>query len=315
MARLHQLRRWSSCCNTRWLSILSTDLPLECKRAPILANRRTLFTLLSCSQVCYARWWEGRCLWGLLIFAALHTAQQGTAWIRDAALARRFTHMLIVFAWASKSQLRGNSLSHEDEEGAQLVTRGLLEQAELDQITSQTGWQPYYCLDVLRAVTNEAWRREGGTRLSCEASRGSAFRSLEDLYVELAKAIGGSIRVKATGLPIVYDTFLYVIISLFFTATPLSWAEGAEWFTPVICLVVFLVIRALMLLGNQLVDPFGTDRADHPLEKFCTVVEHQCKVVLERNEAADLKLLHLPPSGRSCLTVVQDLDVEQPSYR
>ena len=248
-------------------------------------------------QVCYARWWEGRCLWGLLIFAAIHTAQLGAAWIRDAALARRFTHMIIVFAWASKAQLRGNSLAHKDEEGAKLVTRGLLEQAELDEITSQTGLQPHYCLDVLRAVMDEAWRREGGTTLLCEASRSSAYRSLEDVYVELAKAIGGSIRVKATGLPIVYDTFMYVLIAFFFIGTPLAWAESAGWLTPVICLVLYLVIRALMVLGNELEDPFGTHRADHPLDKFCTVVERQCKVVLERHQAAKQQPLHLPPSG------------------
>ena len=58
------------------------------------------------------------------------------------ALARLFTHLIIVFAGASKSQLRAQSLKHEGEEGAELVKRGLLEQAELDQITPQTGWQP-----------------------------------------------------------------------------------------------------------------------------------------------------------------------------
>ena len=255
----------------------------------------TVACALCVLQVCYARWWEGRCLWGMLIFAAIHAAQLGAAWIHDAALARRFTHMIIVFAWASKAQLRGHSLAHKDEEGAKLVTRGLLAQAELNAITSQAGWQPHYCFDVLRAVMDEAWQREGGDER--ESSRSSAYRSLESVYSELAKAIGGSIRVKATGLPIVYDTFLYVLISFFFIGAPLAWAESAGWGTPVICLVVYLVIRALMVLGNELEDPFGNHRADHPLEKFCTVVERQCKVVLERHQAAKQQPLHLPPSG------------------
>ena len=88
-------------------------------------------------------------------------------------------------------------------------------------------------------------------------------------------------------------------VHYFFIGAPLAWAESAGWLTPVICLVLYLVIRALMVLGNELEDPFGNHRADHPLEKFCTVVERQCKVVLERHQAAKQQPLHLPPSGRA----------------
>ena len=153
--------------------------------------------------------------------------------------------MIIVFAWACKAQLNGRSLVHA--EGPPLVARGMLEQAELDAIGEQAGWQPYYCLDVLRAVMSEAWRREGGTTLPSEATRTSAYLALESLYVELAKAIGGAIRVKATGLPSSYDNFLYLLVGIFFVVAPLAWGNVAGWCTPVICTVVFIVIRTLMV--------------------------------------------------------------------
>ena len=279
--------------------LMSDDTKLAAGNVVGVIGGLQVFLLAFRLNVCYARWWEGRCLWGLLIFAAIHTCQQGNAWIRDKALAKRFTHMVVVFAWASKAQLRGNSLGDAVEEGADLVSRGLLEKAELEQITSQGGWQPYYCLDVLRAVMNEAWRREGATALSCDATRQAAFLALESLYKELAKAIGGSIRVKATGLPILYDDFLHLLMVCFFVAAPITWAEDAKWATPVICAVVYTVLRTLMVLGSDLEDPFGADRTDHPLERFCKVVEAQCGVVLERHEAAAFAPLHLPPSARS----------------
>jgi len=204
--------------------------------------------------------------------------------------------MIIVFAWACKAQLNGRSLVHA--EGPALVARGMLEQAELDAIGEQAGWQPHYCLDVLRAVMSEAWRREGGTTLPSEATRTSAYLALESLYVELAKAIGGAIRVKATGLPSSYDNFLYLLVGIFFVVAPLAWGNVAGWSTPVICTVVFIVIRTLMVLGDALEDPFGEDITDHPLGKFCKVVELQCKVVYERHLKAKADPLHLPPSKR-----------------
>ena len=94
----------------------------------------------------------------------------------------------------------------------------------------------------------------GWQSLPCEASRNAAFRSLEDLYVELAKAIGGSIRVKRRGRHT--DSFLHLLITFFFCL--LTWAEDVAWLTPLVCVVVCIVIRALMVLGDDLEDPFST---------------------------------------------------------
>ena len=106
------------------------------------------FVLVFRTNVCYSRWWEGRCLWGGAIFSTIHICQQGCAWISDARLRRRLVHTVVVFAWASKAMLRGNFLEDEVEEGRALVERGLLDQEELDEIARCIGWQPYYVLDV-----------------------------------------------------------------------------------------------------------------------------------------------------------------------
>ena len=49
-------------------------------------------------NVCVARWWEGRCLWGKLVFAAINATQQARAAIKDEKLLRRFTNAVIVFS-------------------------------------------------------------------------------------------------------------------------------------------------------------------------------------------------------------------------
>ena len=93
--------------------------------------------------------------------------------------------------------------------------------------------QPYYCLDIMRAIVSEAARGADGIVLD-EASSSAAFRTMSDRTSDLALAIGGSIRVRATGLPVTYDTFFDVLLSLFFATEP-ALVEIGGWFWPRAC--------------------------------------------------------------------------------
>eukprot|EP00984_Skeletonema_dohrnii_P021117 scaffold10466_cov69-Skeletonema_dohrnii-CCMP3373.AAC.2 len=59
------------------------------------------------------RWWEGRCLWGKLIYASIHCAQQSQSWMKDREKRERFQNAVITFAWACKAQLRGHGLKRK----------------------------------------------------------------------------------------------------------------------------------------------------------------------------------------------------------
>ena len=61
--------------------------------------------------------------------------------------------------------------------------------------------------------------------------------------------------------------------------------NSAGWALPIL-LVPFTssVIMALMLMGSKLVDPFGTDVVDLPLDSFCEAVEIQIREVDARRK-------------------------------
>ena len=101
-------------------------------------------------------------LWGQLIGAAIKAVQQARTAIKDEKLFNRFTNFVIVFSWASKAHLRDERLETSSQAGPALVSRGVLEEAELQEISLQDAstWQPYYCLDVLRSVVHEGLRGE-----------------------------------------------------------------------------------------------------------------------------------------------------------
>ena len=155
------------------------------------------FALVFRTSICYARWWEARCLWGLLIYASINLAQQFHSTLRQSPhLAARATSFIIVFANASLAHLRGTSLSNLSA-GARLVEQGVLEEAELRDIATQTGWEPYYCLDVLRSILCKVHMPSEPGKAAASGLSGGAFQRMENTVDDLGKAIGGSIRIKA----------------------------------------------------------------------------------------------------------------------
>ena len=71
------------------------------------------FILVFRTQICYGRWWEGRCLWGKLIFASISISQQAGCWFRSRDGLRKLCRAVVCFAYASKNQLEGNDLGHD----------------------------------------------------------------------------------------------------------------------------------------------------------------------------------------------------------
>mmetsp|Transcript_28534 Transcript_28534/g.43595 ORF Transcript_28534/g.43595 Transcript_28534/m.43595 type:complete len:94 (+) Transcript_28534:421-702(+) len=89
----------------------------ESKAAIGFAGAFLSFALVFRTNVCYSRWWEGRCLWGAIITHSFDASQQASCWILDRDLETRFQRATILFAWSSKAHLRDNKLRDDAEEG------------------------------------------------------------------------------------------------------------------------------------------------------------------------------------------------------
>ena len=71
---------------------------------------------------------------------------------------------------------------------------------------------------------------------------------------QMANIIGDLIRVKATGLPLGYDTIFYFIFLVYFLVATLSWAVLLQWYTPILMGLLHLVVRCITELGTCLED-------------------------------------------------------------
>ncbi len=236
------------------------------------------------------RWWEGRCLWGALIFAAINFAQQGQCWIEDKTDLRRLCCSIVSFSFACKCQLRGLSLVETD--GKYLQDKGLVKKMELNAIRTRNGWQPYYFLSAMReAINNDLSKSTKENSGSGYSYRGSTAESqlllFEESLNELAKSIGGLIRVKSTGLPLGYDIVFIFVLRAFFVIATLAWTPLLGWYTAAVIGVSNLVVHLIICLGTCLEDPFGEELTDLPLDKFCKSIETQIEAVYKDKFIAD----------------------------
>lgn len=272
-----------------WLSFL-----LESKAAISTLGAFYSFALVFRTNICYSRWWEGRTLWGSIIIYTIRITQQGQLWIEDEALLARLSCLAITFSYACKAQLRGKSIEDDEEDGAKLVLKGVISQEEINMIARTTAWQPYYCIDAMRATINEGLKADRGNMDDWRKS--AAHHAMEDTICTLSSSIGGCIRVRSTGLPVAYDEMFYAMGGIFFTAACLAWAPAAGFYNPIIVLVIYIVVKMIVVVGNDMEDPFGFDKSDLPLEKFCATIERQINAIDERADMITYNLAYGPPS-------------------
>eukprot|EP00985_Skeletonema_marinoi_P010425 scaffold4899_cov98-Skeletonema_marinoi.AAC.8 len=187
--------------------------------------------------------WEGRCLWGTLIFAAINLAQQGQGSFTEKENFRRLCALIVCFSIACKSQLYGQSI---EADGDYLLTRGLISKTEYEQVIKRQGWQPYYFLGALREIidvdlkmsgqrakiNNDVYSFKGSTTdaqlLMMDGALGQMASIIGDLIrvskslfaLPLAPVCLVSLRLdthnicftpEATGLPMGYDSIFYFI--------------------------------------------------------------------------------------------------------
>jgi len=274
--------------SNKWLSYLTASSSAVGTLGALFS-----FALVFRTNICYARWWEGRTLWGAIIVNSIRICQQSRLWIHDELLNDRVDCLAITFTFVCKAMLRGHCISDDEEDGKVLVRKGVLAQEELDVITQEAAWQPYYCIDALRATINEGLVKTEH-KISYDGRKNAAHTAMEETVGTLANAIGGCIRVRSTGLPVAYDIILNSIGFVFFTAATIAWSPGAKYYNPILVLVIYIAMKMIIGVGNDMEDPFGLDESDLPLESFCATIESQINAIEERRHVVNYDLAYGP---------------------
>ncbi|MEP9402962.1 bestrophin family protein [Sphingomonas silueang] len=210
----------------------------------------------------YARWWEARGLWGLMINASRNLARGAISFIgpedsgekRD--LKRSIVLRHIAYVHALRCQLRRQDPKDE--------VHRFLSRDEAGDPLGRTN-PANGLLDGTGARIAESRRR--GWIDSIQQT------SLESVLIDIANAQGGMERIKNTPLPNQYRFFPSLFTRLFCVLLPIGLVETLGIATPLGSGIAGLMFLATLQIGEDLVDPFANTVHDLPLNAMCRTIE------------------------------------------
>ena len=207
----------------------------------------------------YARWWEARLHWGLLVNHSRNLAALTQAlWPSDDQLGRRRMAGLVGdFAVGLSANLRGelgaeelSSLAPEEREVA------LGRQHPLSYV-SQLLWS-----EIER-------KRETGTLDTAQVLE------LQPHARALLDVLGACERIRATPIPFAVTSAVRAFLLIFAAFLPLGLHTEFGWATVPISMVAYFSLAVTDVLASELENPFGIDCNDLPTRSIGEMIRRQ----------------------------------------
>jgi putative membrane protein len=214
------------------------------------------------NNACYARWWEGRKLWGDLIIACRSFARQVSS--LDLEHRSCLLNGLCGFVAGLAARLRGS-----DEPGAIKLWCDIGPAAQgpnpTDAVLQRVG---RYCLKLMQDETISPIH----------------YSVLEGQITALSAVQAGCERIASTPVPFAYSLLLHRTALTFCLTLPFALAGSLDWWTLLPVILVAYTFFGLDALGHQLEDPFGLEPNALPLYAIRRTVEREMLALLESHE-------------------------------
>ncbi|MBP7847507.1 MAG: hypothetical protein KAZ94_05190 [Burkholderiales bacterium] len=209
----------------------------------------------------YARWWEGRVLWGSIVnncrnlgfkfdtFVGLEEHQEFYAYLR-------------AFPVALKFQLRKDRTGMEKEFQKLGVDSGDIANPVLFLVNRM-----YKIINELR---------------DSDQLRFEQYMALDTHLVNLIDMVGGCERILNTPPPAAFAFFVKQGLLFYALIFPFGWAEQFGYLIIPLLLVLVYILLGLEMLAEELEDPFGTDDNDLPLDAIAKNIVKNITFIAEQ---------------------------------
>ncbi|BCI67256.1 bestrophin family protein [Acetobacter aceti] len=228
-----------------WMEIPS--LPLS-----LIGSALALFMSVR-NNTAYARWWEGRTLWGAITNNSRSFGRQVCSILGG--------RKDLVRAMAAYPHALRTALGQVD------ATKDVERLLAPEMAARIKGWknQPNGILVQLgMGVTEEA------TKLGID---GALHGQIDRILSDLANAQGGLERIQKTPLPIQYSGLPRALANIFCVVLPLSAVQTLGWITPLGSSLVGLLFVVLDKTGADLQEPFINTPHALPMAAMATTIE------------------------------------------
>jgi putative membrane protein len=218
------------------------------------------------NNAAYDRYWEGRKLWGELLYHSRNLARQCKSLIAhpEPACASlgltdvrvRMIYRAIAFAHALRHHLRDSSDRPE--------LRDLLLEEEWRQSESTSNTPNFL---MLRMGADLSLCLKQGRIDGCLAA------AIDATLSALIAAATGCERIKNTPIPFSYTLLLHRTAYLYCFLLPFGLVDTIGFMTPVVVAIVAYTFFGLDALGDEIEEPFGLSPNDLPLTAICRTIE------------------------------------------
>ena len=226
-----------------------------------------------CNNAAYDRFWEGRKLWGTLVWLSRNIARQVLT-LPNVSMAQKqaFIRHQIAFVHSLRQQLRGEDNTANLQrlltvEEQQAVVGQNFIALRLTQIMGQmlANWQAEQKIDV--------WQ----------------WQSLDNTLGEIAHIQAGCERINNTPIPYAYFVLLHRTVYLYCFMLPFGLGNTIGWVTPFVVSFVGYTFMALNEIVDEISEPFGTGENELPLGMMCDTIETQLAMLSHQQFAPEQK--------------------------
>lgn len=226
-----------------------------------------------CNNAAYDRFWEGRKLWGTLVWLSRNIARQVLT-LPNVSMAQKqaFIRHQIAFVHSLRQQLRGEDNTANLQrlltvEEQQAVVGQNFIALRLTQIMGQmlANWQAEQKIDV--------WQ----------------WQSLDTTLGEIAHVQAGCERINNTPIPYAYFVLLHRTVYLYCFMLPFGLGNTIGWVTPFVVSFVGYTFMALNEIVDEISEPFGTGENELPLGMMCDTIETQLAMLSHQQFAPEQK--------------------------
>ena len=226
-----------------------------------------------CNNAAYDRFWEGRKLWGTLVWLSRNIARQVMT-LPNVSMAEKqaFIRHQIAFVHSLRQQLRGEDNTANLQrlltvEEQQAVVGQNFIALRLTQIMGQmlANWQTEQKIDV--------WQ----------------WQSLDNTLGEIAHIQAGCERINNTPIPYAYFVLLHRTVYLYCFMLPFGLGNTIGWVTPFVVSFVGYTFMALNEIVDEISEPFGTGENELPLGMMCDTIETQLAMLSHQQFAPEQK--------------------------
>jgi predicted membrane chloride channel (bestrophin family) len=260
----------------------------------------------------YARFAEGRLLWGSAVRHCRDAARLVTTYLPPSEPRTALLGHLQAWAWLLKAHLRGgrsrnnpnDPTAYKDDPSRDV--RACLPPAHSDPLLGAVN-KPYVCLLTLTALLRHL---RGGLP-------DYATRRLDEIFVEMGAVTGGCERLLSTPMPLSYTRLTGRILVVWLAALPLALWPLMGWATPPAMFVLAYIVLGIDEIGVEIEEPFCI----LPLQALCEAIrrdvgiaEQQAKVLAEAWPGGmGYEPANAPASANAALGAMQDgLDYGRP---